>query len=154
MMDRAGNTLYQFTNMGRISADELNVAVKDRITQRTILCSDGHNSYKALAKKQHIEHHILNASKDERVKGDYHIQHINSLHSRMKNFFNYQLRGVSTKYLQKYLNWQKIKDQFKNTTQWIKTMLTISLQKADAIKIFKNIENDYRKIYKSSQIFS
>ena len=66
----------------------------------------------------------------------------------MKNFFNYQLR-VSTKYLQKYLNWQKLKDQFKNSTQWIKTMLTISLQRADAIKIFKNIENDYLKIYKT-----
>ena len=63
MMDRAGNTLYQFTNMGRISAVELNGAVEDRITQRTILCSDGHNSYKALAKKQNIEHHILTASR-------------------------------------------------------------------------------------------
>ena len=154
MMDRAGNSLYQFTNMGRISAIELENAVEDRITERTILCSDGHNSYKALARQQNIEHHILNASKGERVKGDYHIQHINSLHSRMKNFFNYQLRGVATKYLQKYLNWQKIKDKFKNSTQWIKTVLTASLQRADTIKIFENIEKDYFKIINSSQSYS
>ena len=154
MMDRAGHSLYKFTNMGRIAADELEQAVKNRITQRTILCTDGHSSYKSFAKKQNIEHHILNASKGERVKGDYHIQHVNSLHSRMKNFFNYQLRGVSTKYLQKYLNWQKIKDQFKDSTQWIKTVLTISLQNANAIKIYKNIEKDYLEIYKTAQIQS
>jgi len=154
MMDRAGNSLYQFTNMGRISLAELESAVADRITERTILCTDGHNSYKALARHQNIEHHILNANKKERIKGDYHIQHINSLHSRMKNFFNSKLRGVSTKYLQKYLNWQKMKDEFKDTTQWIKTMLAVSLQRADAIGIFKNIEKDYLKIYKSSQLYS
>jgi hypothetical protein len=153
-MDRAGNSLYQFTNMGRLSLVELENALGDRITERTILCSDGHNSYKALAKKQKIEHHILNASKKERVKGDYHIQHINSLHSRMKSFFNYRLKGVSTKYLQKYLNWQKIKDQFKDATQWVKTTLIMSLQRADALDIFKNIEMDYVKIYKTSQSLS
>ena len=153
-MDRAGNAQYQFTNMGRISLAELENAIGKRITERTILCSDGHNSYKALAKKQEIEHHILNASKKERVKGEFHIQHVNSLHSRMKNFFNHQLRGVSTKYLQKYLNWQKIKDQFKSSTQWIKTMLAKSLLRADALSIFKNIEKNYLKIYKPSQLFS
>jgi transposase-like protein len=154
VMDRAGNSLYQFTNMGRISVVELEDTLEDRITERTILCTDGHNSYKALARHQNIEHHILNATKKERVKGDYHMQHINSLHSRMKSFFNHQLRGVSTKYLQKYLNWQKMKDEFKDSTQWIKTMLTRSLQRADAIHVFKNIEKDYLKIYKSSQFCS
>lgn len=149
IMDRAGNSLYQFTNMGRISVAEIENAVEDRITERTILCSDGHNSYKALAKQYAIEHHILNISKGERVKGAYHIQHVNSLHSRMKNFFNYKLRGVSTKYLQKYLNWQRIKDKFKDVNQWVKTMLTISLQRPDALKVFQNIEMEYSKIYKN-----
>ena len=46
------------------------------------------------------------------------------------------MRGVSTKYLQKYLNWQRIKDLFKDTTKWIKTVLALSLQKADAITIY------------------
>lgn len=153
-MDRAGNSLYLFTNMGRLSLEELENAIENRLTERTILCSDGHNTYKALANKQNIEHHILNASKNERVKGDYHIQHVNSLHSRMKSFFNHKLRGVATKYLQKYLNWQKMKDEFKDSTQWIKTMLTRSLQRADALSIYNNIERDYVKIYQPSQFFS
>ena len=76
------------------------------------------------------------------------------MHSRMKTFFNYNMRGVSTKYLQKYLNWQRIKDLFKDTTKWIKTVLALSLQKADAITIYNNIEKDYLKIYKPSQLSS
>ena len=67
-MDRAGNSIYQFTNMGRLSLVELENAIGSRMTERTILCSDGHNSYKALAKKQNIEHHILNASKKRKSK--------------------------------------------------------------------------------------
>ena len=98
IMDRSGNSAYRFTNMGRISTDDIEKAIGDRTSERTILCSDGHNSYKSFTSKKKIEHHILNATKGVRVKGDYHIQHINSLHSRMKTFFNYNMRGVSTKY--------------------------------------------------------
>ncbi len=76
--------------------------------------------------------------KGEMIKGDYHIQHINSLHSRMKSFFNHNLKGVSTKYIQRYLNWQKIKDMFNDSTQWIKTVLALSLQRADANTIYRN----------------
>ena len=64
----------------------------------------------------------------------------------MKSFFNYNLKGVSTKYIQKYLNWQKIKDMFSDSPQWIKTVLALSLQKADANRIYSNIEVDYLKI--------
>ena len=65
---------------------------------------------------------------------------VNSLHSKMKSFFNYNLKGVSTKYIQKYLNWQKIKDMFSDSPQWIKTVLALSLQRADANRIYSNFE--------------
>ncbi len=52
----------------------------------------------------------MNASKKQRVIGKLHIQHINSLHSRIRTFFNYDKKGVATKYIQKYLNWQKNKN--------------------------------------------
>ena len=69
----------------------------------------------------------------------------------MKSFFNYNLKGVSTKYIQKYLNWQKIKDKFSDSLQWIKTVLALSLQRADANRIYSNIEVDYLKICDTSQ---
>ena len=153
-MDREANISYQFTNMGRMTAKELEDSIGDKINEKTVLCSDGSSSFKAFASKTNIEHHVLNASKGQRVKGNYHIQHINSAHSRMKTFFNHNLKGVSTKYIQKYLNWQKIKDKFKDSIDWVRIVLSMSLLRTDAIKIFNNIENQYLKIYLTPQISS
>lgn len=153
-MDREATISYQFTNMGRMTAEQLEHSIGSRINEKTVLCSDGSSSYKSFASKVNLEHHVLNANKGQRVKGNYHIQHINSAHSRMKTFFNHELKGVSTKYIQKYLNWQKIKDKYKDSIHWIKIVLSISLLKADAIKIFNDIENHYMKIYKTPQFTS
>jgi len=153
-MDRDANMSYQFTNMGRMTAGQLECSIGSRINERTVLCSDGSSSYKSFASKVNLEHHVLNVSKGQRVRDSYHIQHINSLHGRLKTFFNHDLKGVSTKYIQKYLNWQRIKDQFKDSIHWVKVVLSISLLKADAIKIFKEIENKYQKIYLTPQFSS
>ena len=66
----------------------------------TILCSDGHHSYKGFAKDSEMELHVVNASKGERVKGKYHIQHVNATHNRVKKWIENTFWGVSTKYLQ------------------------------------------------------
>ena len=153
-MDRSGNSEYSFTNMGRISEDNIIASIGERVTDRTILCSDGHRSYQSFTKNLSIEHHALNISKGERVKGEIHIQHINSLHSRIRHFFNYDRRGVSTKYLQKYLNWQKTKDRFGNSYQWMKAILIMSMKQPKALEIFRNIENDYQKIFLPTQFSS
>ena len=101
-MDRNGNSEYSFTNMGRISEKIIKDSIGERVTERMILCSDGHRSYKAFTNNIGIEHYTLNISKGERVKGEMHIQHINSLQSRIRHFFNYDRKGVATKYLQKF----------------------------------------------------
>jgi len=150
-MDRNGNSEFSFTNMGRISAENIANSIEKRVTDRTILCSDGHKSYQSFAENIGIEHHILNASKKERVIGEIHIQHINSLHSRIRNFFNYDKKGVATKYIQKYLNWQKTKEMFGDSYQWIKAILIMSMKQPKAIQIFKNIESDYQKIILTTQ---
>lgn len=146
-MDRLGNSELKFSNMGRISEVDIDKTIGNKISERTILCSDGHNSYKAFTKSYNIEHHIVIASKKLRVKGKFHIQHINSLHSRIKSFFNIRRKGVSTKYLQKYLNWQKIKDKFKDSDNWIKNILRLSLKHKNAEKVFANIQKDFNEIY-------
>ena len=153
-MDRNGSSEYSFTNMGRITENNIVKSIGKRITERTILCSDGHSSYKAFSKNIDIEHHILNSSKGERVKGEMHIQHINSLHSRIRHFFNYDRKGVSTKYLQKYLNWQKTREKFGDSCQWVKAILTMSMKQPKAMKIFRSIENDYQRIVKPTLIYS
>lgn len=149
-MDRNGNSEYSFTNMGRISEKNIKDSIGERVTERTILCSDGHRSYKTFTNNIGIEHYTLNISKGERVKGEMHIQHINSLHSRIRHFFNYDRKGVATKYLQKYLNWQKTKEKFGDSYQWMKAILIMSMKQPKAMEIFRNIENDYQKIFIST----
>jgi hypothetical protein len=51
-----------------------------------------------------ISHEVLNQSAGERVRGELHIQTINSLHERIKTFLRAR-RGVATKYLDNYLRW-------------------------------------------------
>jgi transposase-like protein len=148
-VDRIGNIAYKFAAMGRVSLENIERTIGNRVSERTIFCSDGLASYKTFSKQRNLEHYILNASKGERIKGEYHIQHINSLHSRMKNLFNHNLKGVSTKYIQKYVNWQKIRDIFRDKSQWIKTVLALSLQSTKASNVFRAIEMDYFKIYTS-----
>ena len=81
------------------------------LPEGTVLCSDGHTSYKGYAMDNHIGHVVIRADLGRHVKrGFYHIQHVNSLHSRLKKWINGTFWGVATKYLQDYLNWFKVKE--------------------------------------------
>ncbi len=64
----------------------------------TLLCSSAHYSYKGFAKDSEMEFQIVNASIRERVKGKYHIQHVNSTHNRVKKWIENAFWVVSTKY--------------------------------------------------------
>ena len=112
--DRKKTMCLQVTCFGRISQSDIEATIGNMVNSTTVLCSDGHRSYQSFAKEKKLEHHIVTASKNERVKeGKYHIQNINSMHSRMKKWINFSLYGVATKNLQNYMNWFYIKEKFK-----------------------------------------
>ncbi|MBS4055994.1 MAG: hypothetical protein KGZ82_01595, partial [Bacteroidales bacterium] len=56
----------------------------------------------------------INASKGQIVKGIYHVQHVNQRASDLRDFIK-SFKGVSTKYLQNYLNWYAINDKLMNS---------------------------------------
>lgn len=112
--DRKKTISLQVSCFGRISQSDIEGAIGNQVNESTVLCSDGHRSYQGFVKEKKLEHHIINASKNERVhEGKYHIQNINSMHSRMKKWINILMNGVATKNLQNYLNWFYIKEKFK-----------------------------------------
>ncbi len=51
-MDRNDNLQLNFTNMGRISVQDVETCIGHRVSDRTILCSDAHKSYQSFAKKK------------------------------------------------------------------------------------------------------
>jgi hypothetical protein len=52
-----------------------------------------------------------------------------------------QFNGVSTKYLQQYLNWFAIKKQIENTSIPLKSLILTICTSYEVIEILKNIPN-------------
>lgn len=101
-VNRNGLSIAKISNLGKISSKNLHNVFDARITENSILCTDGMNSYVNFAKTNHIELIQLKSGKSK--KGSYHIQHINAYHSMLKSFIR-KFKGVSTKYLNNYLIW-------------------------------------------------
>ncbi len=70
----------------------------------TVLCTDAHGTWRAVAKTEDLKHVELNASNKERVRGLYHIQNANGFHSRLKRWMA-RFNGVASKFLDNYLAW-------------------------------------------------
>lgn len=103
--DRDRHTLSDIATFGRPSADEIGRLLGDRLSGKSVLLTDRHPSFGRFAKDNGIGYINLDLGKGKRtLKGIYHIQNVNSYHSRLKNWI-YRFKGVATKYLSNYLHW-------------------------------------------------
>lgn len=101
-IDRKGNIVSRPACKGRISSKTLSEVYSTRIDTSSVLCTDKHRSYIQFAKRIGIK---LVQLESGRAKRDiYHIQHINSYHSNLKEWLRH-FKGVSTKRLTNYLYW-------------------------------------------------
>jgi transposase-like protein len=134
--------------MGRLKKVDIENAIGGRINpEQTILCSDAHVSYKGFAIDNKIEHHPLKGVIKQRVKnGVYHIQHVNSTHNRIKKWIESTFWGVSTKYLQQYLNWYRFKEKIKNRNDKLKTFTQKTSEDISAYQKYKEINSCYEKL--------
>ena len=79
--------------------------LKTHIDKDAVICSDGFRAYGVLARKLGVKRKSINLSKGIRVvEKAFHIQNVNSYHSRLHNWM-YRFCGVATKYLNNYLGW-------------------------------------------------
>ena len=109
--DRKNELNMTLCGFGRLTKAEIGESLRSPLPDGTVLCTDGHVSYKGYAADNHIAHVVVKVGIGQYVKrGVYHIQHVNSLHNRLKKWINGNFWGVSTKYLQNYLNWFKVRE--------------------------------------------
>lgn len=120
--DRKSELDMTLATLGRIKKIDIDSAIGERVSGETILCSDSHVSYKGFAIDKELEHHALRANLKEYARGRYHIQHVNSIDNKLKKWIENQFWGVSTKYLQKYLNWFKTKERLKKSKDFFKEL--------------------------------
>ncbi|MGB7395260.1 MAG: IS1595 family transposase, partial [Pricia sp.] len=144
--DRKSGLDLSVATLGRIGKADIANAIGKRIKKgSTILCSDSHHSYKGFAKDTKVEFRPVNVSKGGRVKGAFHIQHVNSTHNRIKKWIDGTFWGVSTKYLQQYLNWHVLKERIKSdrdrNAAFAKQTLGIG-----ALERFAKIRPNYEKL--------
>ena len=95
----------EIATFGRPSTEEIDKVLGKSLTQDSIFLSDKHRSFRRFVIKKGLQYKSLDLSKGIRVvKGTYHIQNVNSYHSRLKIWIK-RFKGVATKYLSNYLHW-------------------------------------------------
>lgn len=115
---RIGNIITEPICKGRMKHTDLERLFKDRIEDKSILCTYSHKSYVQFAKDMDIELHQIKRGKHK--EGIYHIQHINAFHSNMMGWM-YKFCGVATKYLANYIYWFKWLQYFDTEKDIIKS---------------------------------
>ena len=80
--DRSGTTVSAV--LPRVDAAALAAALDPVVAKDALLVSDGGASYPPCAAALGVSHEALNRSMGERVRGDLHVQTVNSRHSRLK----------------------------------------------------------------------
>lgn len=145
--DRKGTIDMKVATLGRIGKVDIKNAIGSRIGKDSILCADGHVSYKGFAKDNNLSLVVLRADLKQYVKnGVYHIQNVNSLHNRIKKWVDATFWGVSTKYLQNYLNWYRVQNALKNSLNPVEEIAKYATIDPLAWRRFKSIEEKYQTL--------
>ncbi|GAA4847565.1 hypothetical protein GCM10023310_27120 [Paenibacillus vulneris] len=112
---------------GRIRTKKLDEAIGGHLSDSNVLCTDSWRAFSSYANARGLAHYRFKSDEKQRVKGVYHIQNVNSYHSRLKKWID-RFNGVTTKYLQHYLAWFRYIDskEYENTASNKKNMLVVS----------------------------
>lgn len=133
-----GNKFFKVIETKRLTKDQISKALDGKIADGTTLITDKHNSYKAYTKgKQGIKHKRLLA-KDHVDKNDksIHLQKVNNVHSQVRDFIK-PFNGVSSKYLQNYLNWYAYREKITNSKTTLKMWFVAILMSESAYSTFE-----------------
>ena len=98
--DREGRVVARCVNRAKPTADNIQEALGSRIGENGVFLCDGATAYNKLIEAKKCLKIVLNNHKD--YNKAYHLNTVNGLHSRLKAML-YRYRGVSSKYLNRYL---------------------------------------------------
>jgi transposase-like protein len=89
------------------NAGALRYVLRDHIERGAIIVTDAAQNFDRVFRKMGVHHERVNLAQKRRINGPYHVQTVNSVHSRLRTFFE-PFNGVATKYLKRYLSWFRI----------------------------------------------
>ena len=144
--DRKGNRTMQVAKIGRVDAKSIENSIGELISAENVLCSDAHPSIIAWAKDKKIEHHTFVATKQHIKNKCYHVQHVNSMDNLYERWIK-RFYGVSTKYLEQYLNWFVFLEKIKKSSNQISELSKNIANNMESIKNYGTIDSRYAKLF-------
>ncbi len=127
-VQRNGEKYLKAVQTKRLSKKDIEKVFDGKLAENTTLITDKHHSYKAFVKDNPTIKHKSLLAKDHVDKKDktIHLQSVNNTHKQVRDFLK-PFNGVSSKYLQNYLNWYAYMGKIRNSKtmlkQWFVTML-------------------------------
>ena len=83
--DRTKSTVSKVACMGRVVKTKVDGMIGYKLTPNNVLVTDAWRAYKTYANEKGIEHYRIKSDDGKHViKGLYHIQNVNGLHSRLR----------------------------------------------------------------------
>ena len=140
-VQRNGDKYLKAVVSKRLSEQQIEKALDGKLVEGTTLITDKHPSYKAFANTNPTIKHKALLAKDHVDKNDstIHLQKVNNVHAQLRKFLS-PFNGVSSKYIQNYLNWyasiDKIKSSKKTLMQWFMAMM-LTDQAYSLVELFK-----------------
>ena len=136
-IERGGETFLKAVETKRLTKEEITIAFGGRLSEGATLITDAHPSYKSFAKENPLLIHKTFIVKDHVSKADkkVHVQTVNHTHRELKDFLR-QFNGVSSKYLQNYLNLFAYADKLRESKHTIKQWLVGALLADNAYELY------------------
>jgi len=137
-VERNGNKYLRAVESKGLSKEEIKKALDGKLSEGTTLITDKHPSYRAFAKENTSIKHKRLLAKEHVDKKDksIHLQKVNNVHSQLRKFLR-PFNGVSSKYLQNYLNWFAYTDQIKNNKATLKQWFLAIMATDQAYHLFE-----------------
>ena len=111
------------------------MALDGKLAEGTTLITDKHYSYKSYA-------HDNKNIKHKRLLAKEHVDRKDkSIHLQVRDFIK-PFHGVSSKYLQNYLDWYAYRGQISNHKETIKNWFIALLLSSEAYSIFELFKNN------------
>ncbi len=114
--DRYKTIDMKVVKMGRITKRDLEKVFKGkRLNKHNVIVSDRHPSISCFVRSIGLDHKKIHTSQHiYMVDGKYHVNNVNGLVSRFRDWLKHNFKSVSTKYLQNYLFLFEMSEILKN----------------------------------------
>jgi len=136
-VERQGEKYLKAVASKRLSKEEIAIGLDGKLDDGVTLITDKHPSYKSFVKDHpSIKHKAILATEHvDKKDRNINLQKVNNTHAQLRKFLR-PFNGVSSKYLQNYLNWFAYADKLRQTKTTLRQWLVTALLADQAYELF------------------